>query len=250
MVYAADVWYTPVYLHVGRERRSGSVGFTRRLASVQRLATVAITGALCSMATDVLDLHANLLPVELLLHKVCHRATVRLATLPASHPLAAPFKTRAKRFIKTHRSTLHELAFVYDISPGSFNMLSPARVPPRHRNNFTAVPFGTEEESVKWDKGNRADIRIYTDGSGLKGKVGAAADLFRGNTAPKSLGYHLGSLDEHTTFKVEAVRLILGAHLLSAEPHPSTVTIGSDSQAILLALNIHNPRATTWAAAH
>ena len=72
------------------------------------------------MATDVLDLHANLLPVELLLHKVCHRAAVQLATLPVNHLLAVPFKTQAKHFIKTHQSALHELAFVYDISPGSF----------------------------------------------------------------------------------------------------------------------------------
>ena len=121
-------------------------------------------------------------------------------------------------------------------------MLSLApRVPPRRRNNFTVVPFGTEEESVEWDKGNGADIHIYTDRSGLEGKTGVAAVLFRGNVAPKSLWYHIGSLYEHTTFKAEAVRLILGAHLLSMEPHPSTITIGSDSQATLLALNIHNP---------
>ena len=35
MVYATDMWYTPMYLHAGRERCSGSVGFTHRLASVQ-----------------------------------------------------------------------------------------------------------------------------------------------------------------------------------------------------------------------
>ena len=99
------------------------------------------------------------------------------------------------------------------------------RAPPRHRNNFTVVPFGTEEESVKRDKG----------------KAGVAAVLFRGNTVPKSLQYHFGSLDKHTTFKVEAVRLILGTNLLSVEPHPSTVTISSNSQAALLALNICNP---------
>ena len=115
------------------------------------------------------------------------------------------------------------------------------RVPPRHRNNFTVVLFSTEEESVKWDKGNRANIHIYTDSSGLKGKAGMAAILFQGNAAPKSLWYHLGSLNKHTTFEVEMVRLILGAHLLSVELHPSTITISSDSQATLLALNICNP---------
>ena len=142
MTYAADVWYTPVYLHAGRERHCSSVGITSRLASVQCLASTAIMGTLHSTVTDVLDLHANLLLVELMLHKVCQRAAVRLATLPASHPLAAPFKTRAKHFIKTHRSPLHELAFIYDIVPCSFKTIAPARAPPRCRNKFTTVPFG------------------------------------------------------------------------------------------------------------
>ena len=166
---------------------------------------------------------------------------MQLATLPASHPLAVPFKTRAKHFIKTHQSPLHKLAFIYDILPCSFEMIAPARAPPRCRNKFTTVPFGTEEESIEWDRGNKADICIYTDRSGLKVNAGAAAVLFRGCKAPKSLRYHLGSLDEHTTFEAEAVGLVLGAHLLSAEPHRSTVTIGMDSQAALLALDIHKP---------
>ena len=58
-----------------------------------------------------------------MLHKGCQRAAVWLATLPASHPLSAPFKIQAKRFIKTHRSPLPELAFIYDISPNSFETL-------------------------------------------------------------------------------------------------------------------------------
>ena len=71
MTYAVDIWCMPVYLHAGRERRCGLVGITGRLASVQHLASTAITGTLRSTVMDVLDLHANLLPVELMLHKVC-----------------------------------------------------------------------------------------------------------------------------------------------------------------------------------
>ena len=43
-----------------------------RLISLQRIVAIAITSALCSTATDSLDLHANLLPVDLLLYKICH----------------------------------------------------------------------------------------------------------------------------------------------------------------------------------
>jgi len=63
------------------------------------------------------------------------------------------------------------------------------------------VPFGSAEESVKQDKGDTADIKVYTDGSGFKGKAGAAAVLYRGGMAPKSLRYCLGTLNEHTSFE-------------------------------------------------
>ncbi len=79
---------------------------------------------------DTLDLHANLLLVDLLLHKICQRAAVWLATLPSAHPLAAPFRLQAKRHIKTHHSALHELAFIFDISPNDTESLSPVRTPP------------------------------------------------------------------------------------------------------------------------
>src|SRR6266481_4452938 len=67
MTYAADVWYTPVSKQLGRQRLSGLVGVTSKLVSLQRMATTAITGILRSTATDILDLHAGVLPVELLL---------------------------------------------------------------------------------------------------------------------------------------------------------------------------------------
>jgi len=89
--YTADVWYTPIHKIEGRTNKSGSVRVTRKLITIQRMATLAVMGALKSTATDVLDLHANILSVKLLLHKICHRAALHIATLPPSHPLHTPF---------------------------------------------------------------------------------------------------------------------------------------------------------------
>ena len=50
------------------------------------------------------------------------------------------------------------------------------------------------------------------------------------------------SLDKHTSFEAGVVGLILGAHLLGQEPQLSTVTINTDSQAVLLALDIRMPK--------
>ncbi|KAI0365553.1 hypothetical protein BV20DRAFT_917317, partial [Pilatotrama ljubarskyi] len=88
MLYAADTFLTPVRTLHGNTHQHGSVGHVRRLAIVQRQALLAMTGALRSAPTDALEAHAQVLPFRLLVDKLCHRAAVRLCTLPASHPLA------------------------------------------------------------------------------------------------------------------------------------------------------------------
>src|SRR6266481_5586537 len=60
--YAADVWFTPVTRDIVGGKARGSAGAVRRLASVQQISTIAVTGALRTSATDVLELHANLPP--------------------------------------------------------------------------------------------------------------------------------------------------------------------------------------------
>jgi len=87
-----------------------------------------------------------------------------------------------------------------------------------------------------------ANIRVYTDRSGLDGGAGAAAVLYRGSEAPKTLRFHISPLTVHTTFEAEALGLILGAHLISKERHLSSISISSDSQAALMVLLIHTPK--------
>ena len=82
--YAADVWYTPITRAAWGTRASGLVGATKCLESVQRIAVTAITGALRTTATDVMEAHANIPLIELLMllmHRVCHRAAVRLTKI-------------------------------------------------------------------------------------------------------------------------------------------------------------------------
>ena len=102
MTYAVDVWYTPPCRKEGAKKDSGSVGITNKLVSLQRMAALAITGALRSTATDALDLHAGTQPVRLLLRRLCHRAALWIASLLDTHPLHAVYRTRARWYIKTH----------------------------------------------------------------------------------------------------------------------------------------------------
>ena len=84
----------------------------KKLAGVQRQALLTMTGGMRSTATDVMEAHAEVLPFDLLIDKLCCRAAIRLCTLPASHPLA-PHLGRAARYVKRHRSALHELLNAY-----------------------------------------------------------------------------------------------------------------------------------------
>ena len=87
MLYAADIFQTLVTRSPGAERSKGSVGLISKLARVQRMAAIHITGAMHSTATDILDAHADLLPFTLLVNQICQRAALRLSTLPDTHPL-------------------------------------------------------------------------------------------------------------------------------------------------------------------
>ena len=108
-MYATDVWYAPVTHAARGARASGSVRATKQLESVQRIAVTVITGTLHTTATDVMEVHTNIPPVELLMHRVCHRAAIRLAALPDSHPLYKPVLTCMRQWAKHYLSPIHVL---------------------------------------------------------------------------------------------------------------------------------------------
>jgi hypothetical protein len=107
LLYAADIFLVP-----GTTRSKGIKGNINKLAQVQRQAALAITGEMRTTASDTLDAHANLLPFQLLVDKVVHRAAVWLACLPDKHPLDARVSTAATQYVKKHRTPLHEIMHV------------------------------------------------------------------------------------------------------------------------------------------
>ena len=95
ILYTVDVWLTPVHRKLHTCKSSGLVGATNRFVSLQHTAALAITGALRLTATDVLNLHAGLLPMALALWQACFWVALQLATLPETHPLHPLFHTWA-----------------------------------------------------------------------------------------------------------------------------------------------------------
>ncbi|KAF5383227.1 hypothetical protein D9615_004786 [Tricholomella constricta] len=240
--YAADIWYMPIRRKEGHLRDSGSVGFARQLTKVHRMALIAVTGAMRSAPTDALELHANLPPVDLLLDKICHRSTVRIATLPKAHPLHKRIQNCVRYDVRRHRSPLHNLAKIYHVNPDDMETIDPVRQLPTYQRPFTTDIAETREASLEDDKKDESSIKIYTDGSGYKGHAGAAAIMFINEGPPTKLQYYLGPLSRNTTFEAEAVGVSLGLQLLMEATLPRTTTVALDNQGVIQSTAIYRQR--------
>ena len=86
------------------------------------------------------------------------------------------------------------------------------------------------------------EVWIFSNGSGLDGRVGATVVMYRSSQEPKVLHYNMGLLTEHTIFEPEAVGVILALHMLKTEWHVRKVSIWLDNQAVLGALAEHKPK--------
>ena len=172
-----------------------------------------------SAATDVLEAHANLLPMTLLLQNTCHQAIIRLAAHPDTHPLHAPIRRAAGHYVSSHRSSLHRLTHFFKVQPTEIKALIPARRAP---TSNLKCPYKTHiavtrESAAKEHHELQDKIQVYSDGSGHDGKIGAAAILFCVGAHPRTLCYYLGTDKEHTVYEAEMVGLTLAAKLLATE---------------------------------
>jgi len=93
------------------------IKITRQLATIQRSGALAITGGLCTLATDALDAMAFLLPVVLLVDKWCHRVAMCLAVLPEKHLLYGTICNKITGKIQKHKSPINNLLAAYRHNP-------------------------------------------------------------------------------------------------------------------------------------
>ena len=240
ILYAADIWGIPKPIEGRATHKKGTSVAIAKLTSTQRAGALAVTGGLRTTPTDVLDMHAHLMPIHLEIDKICHRAATRIATLPPTHPLHKPAKKCAGHRIKRHRSPLHQLMSIYNIRPQDVESIVPASRNPAitHRRPFTVSFASSKDNSVAEDTLATEKVKVYSDGSAQNGKVGAAALLLREGAPDRTLHYHLGPSSLHTVHEAELVGLLLGLHLIRTERRGRTsFAIGADNQAALSALN-------------
>ncbi|KAL4248334.1 hypothetical protein ABKN59_008069, partial [Abortiporus biennis] len=136
--YAADIWYTPIHSRFSSTRKAGSVGLAKRLTSVQRRVALSITGAM-------------------------RTTSVRLASLPPSHPLYPHIQKAARRQVKRHRSPLHNIFRITRVIPSSVETIQPFRRRPNYRSAFTTHIDTSKGDATKTAEHHelRTPIRVF-----------------------------------------------------------------------------------------
>jgi hypothetical protein len=242
MLYAADVFLTPQQ-NVGKKTKDGKTkqAILNKLASIQRRAAIMITGAMRTTATDIVEVMANLMPFSLLVDKYRHRAAIHLATLPTTHPLHKPIMNAASKLVKRHPTPLHDLMHRYNIQPQNIETIKGVRYDTRWRPGITTEVIADTDKAIEAIARDRADVKVFTDGSGMEGKVGAGAVLYRNGRLKTKLRHQLGSIRHHTVYEGEGVGALLGAKLISNKWGIRSANIYIDNQASIAAMSLTKP---------
>ncbi|KAF8440932.1 hypothetical protein L210DRAFT_3326110, partial [Boletus edulis BED1] len=217
MLYGIDVWGAQM-LEKGRGKKDdgwGARGFGKKMDSVQRLAALHIVGGMRSTASDVLFAHADLHQIPVLIHRACNNATLRMATLPKSHPLNSHIISTL-RHRSRHKSPLHRLTNAFHYDPRKFEDILPVRHNPKWSPDVTVAVEEEKNAALLQDieAETTHDICLYSDGSGIEGGIGGAAVLRRNGRKVDELRLTLGRSKDHTVYEGEIVGMILAVELL------------------------------------
>ena len=241
LTHCCTVW------HQHQDAKDYHSGHLKALEDVQRHAALRITGAFKATSSEALDVESHLLPLKLTLESKCLTTTARLATSPAYHDVIAPrtakeYQRRTRKpKAEDHKSPLERHEDVFEREIGSLRTLE--RFQP-----FTASPdwdpppatiAETKEEAIEQAKRREAteDMLIYTDGSGINGKIGAAAVAPALNWIWPS---YLGDTSWFTVYAAELQGILNGIEIsvcYSNRMQGKTVIILTDNQAAIQAVS-------------
>jgi len=241
MLYGAEIWCTPDTNRSGTRVSRATRGTLHKLGQVQRMATLHVTGAMRTTASDLLETYMDLPPMSVLIERICLNTAVRLATLPHSHPLHAIARQSHRFFVKHHRAPIHNIMNCLTVNPREIETILPVRRCPSWTSRVEIIIAKDRAEAKRKLAEEDADVRVYTDGSGIDGGIGAAAVVLKGIRPPRALKYHLGTEAEYTVYSAECVGQVLAVELIRREQRIATALIAIDNQASVLAILGNQP---------
>jgi len=237
MTYGINVWYLPPRKPAGATKNKESVSVLKSLQKIQCIATLAINGGLCTTPMDLLDAHTGILPLELALSKACHRAIVQILTLSKAHPLFQIVRSTKCVASRKHQGPIDYL--IASLSLGKVNMETITTTPgdPHLTPHYKRRIQASREDSIAEEAQDKADFKVFSDGSGLERGIGAAAVIYRkgSNISLNHLKAYLGPSTKHNSYKGEAVGGLLACWLIrnTIGTGFKTVSIYIDNQALI-----------------
>jgi hypothetical protein len=130
----------------------------------------------------------------------------------------------------------------YNIKPQRIETIKATRQDTKWKPDVKTNIANSTKNAIMDRQNDDSDVKIYTDGSGMKGKIGTAAALYRGGEVKAKLHYKLGSQKHHTVYEGEAIGTVLGAKLVAEQWGIQSATFCINNQATIKATNETKPR--------
>ena len=130
----------------------------------------------------------------------------------------------------------------FKLKPELMEKIAAVRQDPKWEPNLALQITDNKEEAKEEDREDRARVKVYTDGSGFEGQVGAAAVLYRDGMVKSRRRMRLGSIKHHTVYEGEGVGMILGLELIREEHRVrGMVPVGVDNTSAIIAMHSIKP---------
>lgn len=232
LTHGCSVWYTP------HGEKKHLKGVTDNLAKVQSRAERAITGAYRATSKVALNIETHSLPMHLRLDKLTSSAAVRLITSPVYEDIIGARSTRKTRSISPLEMLTTRLEKRTGVKAKEMEKITPfAAAPWWIPPNIRIMPNKkTAEQNHKEQLQKEKAHYIYSDGSGINGKIGAAA-VSTATETPTIRRTYLGPSTFFTVYSAElygiAMAASIGLHLNTAH---TKVIICIDNQAAIRAI--------------
>ena len=237
--YAASIWHRP-----RSEGKTAATAQIRSLTTVQRLAMKTITGCYRTTPTAAMEVEAGLQPAWIRLQTKALQSVARMQSLSAKHPIQKWLENalRTRTAAISHRSNLENILHQFPHMATRIESIEPYIRPPWWESKVQIKMSASKKEAKTTHdemqkQASPTTMSIYTDGSGIEGKVGAAA---YNSTTDRVTQQHLGSEAQYNVFTAEVAALVSAAEILQENKEHTNCHIYTDSQAAAKAID--NPR--------
>ena len=129
----------------------------------------------------------------------------------------------------------------YGIQPHKIETIEAVRFDTGWKPGLTTEVITDTDKAIETIQNDKPDVKVFTDGSGMEGKIGAAAVLYRNRNLKTKLRHQLGSQRRHTVYEGEGVGAVLGARLISNEWNIRSANIYIDNRASITATQLTKP---------